>query len=103
VIDEMAAAAATNVGVGERRPSRGLYGVDGQRGDGAQRSKPAPGPTHLPHKRLTGAYVAEIVSLNGLLRFVHSHGQGGAAVEWVAARLSALDHRRAASRVRGRG
>jgi len=58
--------------------------------DGAQRRKAAPGPPHLPHKRLTGAYVAKIVSLKELLRFVHSHGQGGAAVEWVAARQLAL-------------
>jgi hypothetical protein len=36
--------------------------------------------------------VAEIVSLKELLRFMHSHGQGGAAVEWVAARQSALIH-----------
>jgi hypothetical protein len=76
--------------VGECRPSRGRYGVDGQRRDGAKRSKPAAGPTHLPHKRLTGAYVAEIVSVKELLRFVHCHGQGGTAVERVAARQLAL-------------
>jgi hypothetical protein len=34
--------------------------------------------------------VAEIVPLKELLRFVHSHGRGGAAVESVAARESAL-------------
>jgi hypothetical protein len=58
--------------------------------DSAKRGKPAAGPTHLPHKRVTGAYVAQIVSLKELLRFVHSHGQAGAAVEWVAARPLAL-------------
>jgi hypothetical protein len=58
--------------------------------DGAKRSKLAPGPTHLPYKRLTDAYGAGIVSLKELLRFVHSHGPGGAAVEWVAARRLAL-------------
>jgi hypothetical protein len=54
--------------------------------EGAKRRKPAPGPPHLRHKRLTDAYVAQVVSLKELLRFVHSHGQGAAAVEWVAAR-----------------
>jgi hypothetical protein len=34
--------------------------------------------------------VVEIVSLKELLRFVHFRGQGGAALEWVAARQLAL-------------
>lgn len=57
---------------------------------GAKRRKsPAP-PPPLQHKRLTDAYVADLVSLDELLRFVHSNGTGGAAVEWVASRQLAL-------------
>lgn len=58
--------------------------------DGAKRRKPPAPPPHLQHKRLGGAYVADLVSLDELLRFVHSHGVGGAAVEWVASRQLAL-------------
>jgi hypothetical protein len=42
--------------------------------DGAKRRKLAPGPSQPRHKRLADAYVAEIVAMNELLRFVHSHG-----------------------------
>jgi very-short-patch-repair endonuclease len=58
--------------------------------DGAKRSKPAAPPPHLPHKRLQGAYVAAVVSLDELLRFVHLSGQGDAAVSWVASRQLGL-------------
>src|SRR5689334_16516154 len=56
----------------------------------AKRAKPPAPPPHLQHKRLGGAYVAKVVSLDELLRFVHRNGTGGAAVEWVAARQLAL-------------
>ena|SRR5690348_1455097 len=58
--------------------------------DGAKPAKPPAPPPSLRHKRLEGAYVAKVVSLAELLRFVHRHGEGGAAVEWVASRQSAL-------------
>ena len=58
--------------------------------DGAKRRKPAAPPPHLRHKRRGGAYVADVVSLGELLRFVHSSGRGGAAVEWIASRQLAL-------------
>jgi very-short-patch-repair endonuclease len=58
--------------------------------DGAKPAKPAAPPPHLQHKRLGDAYVADPVSLDELLRFVHSNGPGGAAVEWVASRQLAL-------------
>jgi very-short-patch-repair endonuclease len=57
---------------------------------GAKHAKPPASPPPLQHKRLTGAYVADLVSLDELLRFVHSNGPGGAAVEWVASRQLAL-------------
>jgi very-short-patch-repair endonuclease len=44
----------------------------------------------LRDKRLGGAYLADVVSLEQLLRFVHRNGTGGAAVEWVASRQLAL-------------
>jgi very-short-patch-repair endonuclease len=57
---------------------------------GAKRSKPPASSPPLRHKRLGGAYVAEIVSLDELLRFVHCNGAGGVAVEWVASRQLAV-------------
>jgi very-short-patch-repair endonuclease len=56
----------------------------------AKRRKLPFGPPPLQHKRLGDAYVAELVSLAELLRFVHSHGEGEAAVAWVASRQLAL-------------
>jgi hypothetical protein len=53
---------------------------------GAKRSKPHALSPPGQHKRPGGAYVAEIVSLDELLRFVHCNGAGGVAVEWVASR-----------------
>jgi predicted transcriptional regulator of viral defense system len=58
--------------------------------DGAKRAKPPARPPQLQHKRLGDAYVAELVSLGELLRFVHSWGQGEAALAWVASRQLAL-------------
>lgn len=58
--------------------------------DGAKRAKAPARPPQLQHKRLGDAYVAEVVSLAELLRFVHSWGQGEAAVAWVASRQLAL-------------
>jgi very-short-patch-repair endonuclease len=58
--------------------------------DGAKRAKARPRPPHLQHKRLGDAYLADLVSLAELLRFVHSWGQGDAAVAWVASRQLAL-------------
>ena len=58
--------------------------------DGAKRPKALARPPQLQHKRLGDAYVAEVVSLAELLRFVHSWGQGEAAVAWVASRQLAL-------------
>jgi very-short-patch-repair endonuclease len=60
------------------------------RTQGAKRRKPPAPPPHLQHKRPGGAYVAEVVSLDELLRFVHLRGPGGAAVSWVASRQLAL-------------
>jgi very-short-patch-repair endonuclease len=58
--------------------------------DGAKRAKPPARPPQLQHKRLGDAYVADLVSLAELLRFVHSWGAGEAAVAWVASRQLAL-------------
>ena len=44
----------------------------------------------MQHKRLQGAYVAEVVSVGELWRFVHSDGADEDAVSWVAARQLAL-------------
>jgi very-short-patch-repair endonuclease len=58
--------------------------------DGAKRAKAPARPPQLQHKRLGDAYVADVVSLAELLRFVHSWGHGEAAVAWVASRQLAL-------------
>jgi hypothetical protein len=47
--------------------------------------------------------VAEIALLTALLRIVHPHRLGGAAVEWVAARQSALITGAQLHCARGRG
>jgi very-short-patch-repair endonuclease len=57
---------------------------------GAKRSKPFGAATPAPHKRLRGAYVANLVSLEQLRHFVHLNGEGEAAVLWVAGRQLAL-------------
>lgn len=57
---------------------------------GAQRNKAPRSPAPAQHKRPSGAYVAEVVSVGELWRFVHSHGADEDAVSWVAARQLAL-------------
>jgi very-short-patch-repair endonuclease len=57
---------------------------------GAKRNK-APRLSPPPeHKRLPGAYVATVVSLDELWRVVHANGAGDAVVAWVADRQLAL-------------
>jgi very-short-patch-repair endonuclease len=58
--------------------------------DRAKRSKaPRPqGPRQ--HKRHPGAYVAKVVSIDEVWRFVHAHRGGEAAVQWVANQQLAL-------------
>jgi len=51
---------------------------------GAKRSKPPAPPPSRQHKRLTGAYVARVVSLEELWRVVHAGGEDEAPVSWVA-------------------
>lgn len=58
--------------------------------DGAKPAKAPARPPQLQHKRLGDAYVADLVSLAELLRFVHRWGPGEAAVAWVASRQLAL-------------
>jgi very-short-patch-repair endonuclease len=57
---------------------------------GAKRSKaPRPSPPRQ-HKRHPGAYVAKVVSVGELWRFVHARGGGEVAVQWVADQQLAL-------------
>lgn len=57
---------------------------------GAKRSKaPRPSPPRQ-HKRHPGAYVAKVVSVGEVWRFVHARGGGEVAVQWVADQQLAL-------------
>lgn len=57
---------------------------------GAKRSKAPRISPPRQHKRHPGAYVAKVVSVAALWRFVHAHEGGEAAVQWVANQQLAL-------------
>lgn len=56
----------------------------------AKRSKAPRVSPPVQHKRPPGAYVAKVVSVGELWRFVHGTGAGEGAVAWVAERQLAL-------------